>query len=233
LGCIGRHGDYLRRDFPAAMARLPLGGPEWRKAVVDKVVGLLGHAPPEAEISMVAGRMSEPGPWLGLAHRDVCPDNVLFAGGRAQLIDFEFAAPGHILLDAAYWRMGFPTCWCAGRVPDTVIASMDRAYRDVLAPALPMAADDVCFEREMAIFLFVRMFASLSWLLERALESDVDWGIGTNRPRILWHLDAAIAGAENVSLLEGLRTTAVLWRSDLARRWPDARPLVLYPAFRT
>ena len=61
-----------------------------------------------------------------LVHGDPCPDNVLFAAdGRAVLIDFEFARPSHALFDAAYWRMGFPTCWCAGTIPTEVEHRID------------------------------------------------------------------------------------------------------------
>ncbi len=232
LPCIDKHADQLRRDFPGATIKPPVGGRSWRAAVADKVTGLLGGSLPEAEIATVANRLAEPGPWLGLAHRDNCPDNVLLSDGRARLIDFEWAGPGHVLLDTTYWRMGFPTCWCAGRVPETVIDLMDRAYRAELVRALPLAADDERFRQEMAILLFVRLFASLSWLLESALREDSKWGVSTNRPRLLWHLDATISGAAGVSMLAGLRTTAMRWRQELAQRWPDAGPLALFPAFR-
>jgi len=109
---------------------------------------------------------------------------------------------------------------------------LDRAYRAELRQALPIAVGDGVFRQEMAILLFVRMFASLSWLLEEALQEDRRWGISTNRPRLLWHLDAAIAGAADVPMLTGLRTTAMAWRDDLTRRWPESEPLPLYPAFR-
>jgi hypothetical protein len=135
------------------------------------VTDLLGGAPPANEIEAIAQRLSDPGPWLGLVHRDGCPDNVLLSDGRAHLIDFEFAGPGHVMLDATYWRLGFPTCWCAGRIPDDVISRMDRAYRD----ALPIEVDDGAFRQETAMLLFVRMFASQAWLLEGALR-------GASRP---------------------------------------------------
>ena len=227
LHCIDRHADFLQRDFPAAI-RSPFSAQAWRRAGVDKVAALLGSAPPADAIEAIAQRLSDPGLWQGLAHRDGCPDNVLLTDGRAHLIDFEFAGPGHVLLDATYWRLGFPTCWCAGRLPDGVVARMDDAYRD----ALPIEVDDGAFRQEMAMLLFVRMLAIQAWLLERALSEDVIWGISTNRPRLLWHLDATIAGAERVPLLAGLRATAMRWRNDLGRRWPDAQPLALYPAFR-
>jgi hypothetical protein len=84
---------------------------------------------------------------------------------------------------------------------------------------------------QMAMMLFVRLFASQAWLLERALREDVSWGISTYRPRLLWHLEATIAASEDAGL-DGLHATAVRWRDDLARRWPDTAPLALYPAFR-
>ncbi len=226
LHCIDRYDDFLRRDFPAAIRR-PFDPEAWRTSV-DKVAALLGDAPPVDAIEAIAQRLSDPGPWLGLAHRDGCPDNVLLSNRRAHLIDYEFAAPGHVLLDATYWRLGFPTCWCAGRLPDRVVAAMDRAYRD----ALPIDVEDEDFRQEMAMLLFARMFASQAWLLERALREDATWGISTNRPRLLRHLDAAIAGAEDVAILAGLRATAIRWREDLGRRWPSVQPLALYPAFR-
>jgi hypothetical protein len=117
-------------------------------------------------------------------------------------------------------------------VPDRVIAAMDQAYRERLVPALPLAGEDDVYQREMAILLFARMFASLSWLLEGALQEDLAWGISTHRPRVLWHLDAAIAGASQVPVLAGLRGKAMQWRDDLGHRWPDTTPLALYPAFR-
>jgi Ser/Thr protein kinase RdoA (MazF antagonist) len=227
IRCIDRHADFLRRDFPATR-RQPFEAETWRRATVDTISGLLGAEPPADTIEAMARRLSDPGPWHGLVHRDGCPDNVLLSNGRAHLIDFEFAGPGHVLLDATYWRLGFPTCWCAGRLPRDVIARMDRVYRN----ALPGEVDDDAFRQEMAMLLFVRVLASQAWLLERALREDVAWGIATNRPRLLWHLDAAIAGAEGVASLDGLSATAMRWRDDLGQRWPDAQPLALYPAFR-
>ena len=230
LGCIDGHTEILKQAFPGAAVRPPVGGPAWRGNVADKVVALLGGPAPDDEIDAIAARMADPGPWLGLAHRDPCPDNVLFSDAEARLLDFEFAGPGHVLLDSSYWRMGFPTCWCAGRVPADRIAAMDDVYRRELGAALPAALGGA-FDREMAVLLFVQMFASLSWLLEGALKEDGTWGISTNRPRLLWHLEAAIAGAEKARVLPGLRTAAVRWRADLGARWPEAMPLALYPAF--
>jgi hypothetical protein len=231
LGCAVAHASILTAAFPMVKAMPPFGGERWRRDVVGKVRGLLGGDLPDDEVATVARRMAEPGPWLGLVHRDPCPDNVLLVDGEARLLDYEFARPGHVLLDAAYWRMGFPTCWCAGRVPDRTIAQMDRAYRDALGAALPLALDDEVYAAETAVFLFVRMFASHSWLLEDVLKEDTRWGIASRRGRLLWHLQAAIDGAERAGTFHGLRELATRWQADLAGRWPGCQPLGLYPSF--
>jgi hypothetical protein len=117
-------------------------GHGWIEREPRTVIGLLGGSVPDDEMMLMASRLHSPGPWQALVHGDPCPDNVLLAAdGTAKLIDFEFARPGHALLDAAYWRMGFPTCWCAGRVPDALSRQLDDAYRIALAEAVPAAAD--------------------------------------------------------------------------------------------
>ena len=180
---------------------------------------------------MLSQHMRDPGPWLALVHGDPCPDNVLMTGQGAALLDFEFAAPGHALIDAAHWRMGFPTCWCAGRIPDAVADSIELAYRDTVAPAIPAARDTAAFRLEYAIAAVVRLFGSLEWHLDAALNSNSTWGIATLRNRILWHLHAAIEATERAEALPIIRSVAQAWLTSLATRWPDIEPLPLYPAF--
>jgi hypothetical protein len=231
LGCTADHAAALQRAFPASAVPSPGGGDKWRREAVDKVHNLLGGTIVDAEVAIVTERLARPGAWLALAHNDPCPDNVLMIDGRARLLDFEFARPGHILRDAAYWRMGFPTCWCAGRVPRDVQAAMDHAYRQALAAALPVSGDDAAFLQEMAILLFTWMYGRLAWLLEDALREDKKWGISTYRSRLLWYLEAAADGAAASGTFNGLKDTVLSWRADLGKRWPEVQPLALYPAF--
>jgi hypothetical protein len=164
-------------------------------------------------------------------HGDPCPDNVLLTAQGAVLLDFEFAAPGHALIDATYWRMGFPTCWCAGRIPDTVAERVEQAYRDALADAIPQAQDDTAFHREYAVAIVVRLFASLEWHLDSALKGDNTWGIATQRNRILWHLQVTIEAMQRAESLPGLRRVFRTWLTDLENRWPDVQPLPIFPGF--
>lgn len=235
LGCAADHARTLQRAFPAATPPDPGGGESWRQQTVARMESLLGGAPiaPSivGEIAAVGERLARPGPWFGLVHRDACPDNVLLDDGHARLLDFEFASPGHVLIDASYWRMGFPSCWCAGRLPTLVLGEMDCAYRAALEPALPLVRDDRAFHEEMAILQFARLFGSLGWLLDKALAEDRPWGLSTWRRRILWYLDAAARGAEQAGVLGELADMARCWRADLGARWPEAEPLAFYPAF--
>lgn len=191
LGCREEHAAIVRTALPHAT--LPPPGRGWIEREPRPVIAVLGRNVPDDELATMEERLRSPGPWLALVHRDPCPDNVLLTtDGTARLIDFEFASPGHALLDAAYWRIGFPTCWCAGQVPDTVGERIDAAYRTALGEAVPAAADRDAFQRESAIIGVIWLFGSLAWLLEGALEEDTDWGIATRRSRILHYLAAAI-----------------------------------------
>jgi hypothetical protein len=42
--------------------------------------------------------------------------NGLIVDGSMRLLDDEHTRPPHALLDGIDWQVGFPTCWCAGRV---------------------------------------------------------------------------------------------------------------------
>jgi hypothetical protein len=230
IGCREDHAQIVRTTLPAAT--LPPPGHGWIEREPRAVIGLLGGSIPDDELTLMASRLQSPGPWQALVHGDPCPDNVLLtADGTARLIDFEFARPGHALLDAAYWRMGFPTCWCAGRVPGALSQQLDDAYRMALAEAVPAAADPEVFRQESAIIAVIWMFGSLAWLLEAALEKDTEWGIATRRSRILHYLEAAIQQANDADVLPGTRRTAGAWLEDLRARWAGCSALAVYPAF--
>jgi len=209
--------------------RRPLG---WRvERDAELVAQSLGGAPPASELSLLSSRLMDPGPWLTLIHGDPCPDNSLLVDGRIRLIDYESSRPSHALLDAVYWRMGFPTCWCAGRTPRDVAARLDTAYRDEIGAAIPLALDDTAYRIELAYLAAVWLFTSLSSDLGEALERDEKWGIWSIRGRLLWHLEAVIEMTDAANVLPGISSAAGGWLLELRRRWPDAIALGLYPCF--
>ena len=226
--CVAEHAAIIHAALP--QAELPPLGAAWRGVVPGFLERVLGDALPEDELAAMEQRLRAPGAWLSLVHRDPCPDNIVFAApDDARLIDFEFTGPGHALLDATYWRMGFPTCWCAGRVPDDVADRLDLVYREA-AGGFGAAADDV-WQREQAIIGMLRLFAGLEWLLESALAEDRIWGIAGNRSRILHYLETATGLCTAVDILPATCRIAFGWLDRLRLAWPEAAPLPPYPAF--
>jgi hypothetical protein len=229
VNCLAAYREMGRAIFGSASQDRALGysvGAEARD-----IVAKLGQAPPAEELQLLSSRLSDPGPWLALTHGDPCPDNALLVAGRMRLIDFEFARPSHALRDGLYWRIGFPTCWCAGRVPPDVAARIDAVYRAELARAIPAALDDRCYRTEQAYMAAVWLFTCLSWRLDAALDSDESWGTWSIRGRLLWYLEAVVAMTDAAGVLPGIAAAAGGWLRDLRNRWPDASPLGLYPAF--
>jgi hypothetical protein len=229
--CLDLHRETFDAIFGAGRPRRPQG---WRvETDAGTVVDKLGGAPPADELAQLSARLAEPGPWQSLVHGDPCPDNALIVDGSVRLIDYEFARPLHALLDAIYWRIGFPTCWCAGRVPDDVARRLDAVYRAELASAIPQARDDAAYRTELAHMAAVWLFTQLAWRLDAASgeEDGAKWGTWSVRGRLLWYLDFVIEMMAAADVLPGITAAAQGWRAELRRRWPDVAPLGLYPAF--
>ena len=231
VDCLNAHHEIFEVVFGSGR---PRRAPGWRverdaQLVADKI----GGVPPTSELALLSSRLSDPGPWLTLIHGDPCPDNSLFVGERIRLIDYEFSRPSHALLDGIYWRIGFPTCWCAGRIPADVISRVDATYRIELGNSIPLALEDTAYRIELTYMSAVWLFSSLSWRLGEALERDEKWGIWSIRGRLLWYLEAVIEMTDAASLLPNINKTAQGWLLELRRRWPEATPLGLYPAFAT
>ena len=230
IGCRNAHAAILRQGFPSSA--IPPPAHRWTEDITRSLHEALGAGLPEHEAEIVAQRLRQPGAWQVLIHGDPCPDNILLhAAGHAILIDLEFARPGHALLDAAYWRMGFPTCWCAGTVPAAVTHRLDQTYRTALGAAAPDAADDNAFRHESALIDVAWLLGNLAWLLKDALAKDSTWGRATNRSRILTYLQRAIRSTEAADILPGMRAWAIRCQHDMRSRWPDAVPLSDFPAF--
>jgi hypothetical protein len=229
VACRDAHHETFQSIFGPGRARRPLG---WRfENDVEFIVDRIGQEPPISELELLSSRLCDPGPWLSLVHGDPCPDNALLVDGRIRLIDYEWARPSHALLDGIYWRMGFPTCWCAGRTPVDMCARVDAVYRAELAHAIPLALDDTAYRTEVAHMSAVWLFTCLSWRLDDALEGDESWGIWSIRGRLLWYLEAVIEMTDAAKALPGINQAARKWLSNLRGRWPDAKPLGFYPAF--
>ena len=228
-GCLDAHHATFESIFGPGRTRRPRVWQVEKEA--DYVVQRIGGNPPADELAQISHRLNNPGAWLALIHGDPCPDNALLVAGRVRLIDYEFAKPSHALLDASYWRIGFPTCWCAGRVPREVAARVDAVYRAEVGKTMPLARDDKAYGAELAFVTAAWLFACLEWHLDEALEKGTEWGIASIRSRLLWYLEAVAELAGAAGVLPGIKQTAEAWLADLQKRWPEAKALGFYPAF--
>ncbi len=183
------------------------------------------------DVQAVAAAMEHPGPFLAFTPSDSCPDNHRFIDGQVRLFDFEGSTFRHALLDAAYSRVPFPTCWCVNRLPEGLVPRFEAAYREELAKGCPEAADDEIFGRAMVAACAFWTIATISWNLPRTLQEDSRWGIATVRQRHLLRLETLAATTEQFGYLEALGAIARRMHARLRSLW-SVEEMPLYPAFR-
>ena len=224
-GCLEAYRTLVTRRFP--QASVTISAPTWFTQASSKLETALGARLPAGEIDLLLRRLNDPGAWVALVHGDACPDNTLLVNAGARLLDYEFSRPDHALWDVANnVRMGFMTCWCAGRTPSPIIERVERAYRSTLS-----AADDSAFDSEMAVICAALMVNRVGFWVEGALQKETRWGISNSRSRLLWYLEAAIEAMRKADTLPKLRAMAADWLDRLRESWPESKPLPLYPAF--
>lgn len=198
-----------------------------------------------AEIDTVINANLAPGAFTTFIHGDICPDNVFDFPDRGEmlLIDFEWGFVRSALLDGTYLRMSMPTCWCAKAIPEDVIEPLEMQYRAELMKKIPAASSDKLYHDAYVDACAYWMLGTML-LIEGVLDKDDVWAscpIPENcnwepkdnriRPRILSRLNAFLAVAAKHDRLPHLRSMAQQLIARLHSRWPDAKPLDLYPAF--
>lgn len=183
------------------------------------------------ELLTIQAAVINPGPFLAYIHADPCPDNVFDSSEQMQLIDFEFGHFGHALIDAAYGRMIFPSCWCANRLPKAIVAQMENRYRSELIQGCKEAQDDNVFQYALVAMCGYWLLKTLEFHIESALKEDQIWGIASLRQRILARLEAFVTTSEEFSHFTAMRGISIRLLDLLRKRWPDLVPLPVYPAF--
>lgn len=208
----------------------------WISSALWGTIHTLNVAPAagiENELKQLTSIMENPGPFSVYTHGDPCPDNILF-GTSAKLLDFEFGAYRHALIEGVYARMPFPTCWCVSRLPARVIHRMETSYRMELAKGCPVAYDDRLFAQAVAA-------ACTYWtiddcrFLHRHLEQDWQWspGLATARQRFLLRFTVAREAIEASEYLQAIGKTFERIAGRLRQLLPpQADQMPYYPAFR-
>jgi len=187
----------------------------------------------DKEYDTLAQAIAQPGPFAAYTHCDPCPDNTRLLPGRVQLLDFERSGYHHMLLDGVYYRLCFPTCGYANRLPAPVAAAAEAAYRSILDTSCPEVADDARFGREIVHACVYWIISNDNWMLSSAGEEDHQWGLSTWRQRVLLRLDLVARTTEEYAHLPAMGETARICLRRLHQLWPDVPEMPLYPAFRT
>lgn len=185
------------------------------------------------EMQEIVSAVLNPEPFLAYIHGDPCPDNVFDNIEQLRLIDFEFGRYSHALIDATYARMLFPTCWCANRIPQSIVEEMENRYRMELIQGCPQAQENSVWEQALVNICGYWLLNTLSWHLEPALEEDRSWGIASVRQRIVARLEAFVTTSEKFGYGSAIAGTAGSLLDTLNKRWIGTDSLPLYPAFQS
>nr|WP_255950020.1 aminoglycoside phosphotransferase family protein [Streptomyces sp. ODS25] len=171
-------------------------------ALVDRLTGTPGHA---------------------LLHGDPCPGNDMHTADGVRFIDFEQAALGHGIVELAYLRIGFPTCWCATAPAAPLLTAAETAYRTAwrAATGTEVQGDltDACAGWLLrGDALVQRAHRGTTDQLARIPHDDWRWGTATARQRLAHRLGVvagAIADTEGITDLGGLGRLATDLRAAL------------------
>jgi hypothetical protein len=219
-------GDPLAVNGPAAIEHLP--------ELLSDVLGVQtpAHVFERAERTRW---LLETSRHRGFSPSDLCPDNNLITSRGVRFLDFEGGCIRNIMLDAAYLRVPFPSCWCAFALPAGMTDAMFAAWRAEVRVMWPDLADDAVVLPRMLDAQLFWVWVSTFWFLPRPGEPDSPLDSHLPSPRrsvslaARWRHLAVEAGRSGAdSIVE--HANAVL--GGLTRLYGQDLTLPMYPAFR-
>ena len=161
-----------------------------------------------------------------LLHGDPCPGNDLHTGDGVRFVDLEHAALGDGLVELAYLRIGFPTCWCVTDCAPALREEAEQAYREQWRaetgrePSGDLA--DACAGWLIqGDALVQRAERGIRDQLARVVREDWKWGTTTARGRLLYRTGvvASVAGPDSELAEVGLLSRDL--RDSMLRHWPE------------
>lgn len=165
-----------------------------------------------------------------LLHGDPCPGNDIHTVQGIHFIDFEQASLGNAIIELAYLRIGFPTCFCAIAPSEALLARAEAAYRNerlsLIGADISGSLVDACagwLIRGDA--LVARAHRETIDHLARLPDEDWTWGTATARERLLHRLTVLARLAGDHSELSALGQCCSLMRERMLARWPALRGL--------
>lgn len=228
---------------PAAAPGLAVPLPVWSgptEADIDSFLGLaaaLGVAEPvgvREELRGLLDRLAQPPRRVALLHGDPCPDNDLHSPDGVRFVDFEQASLGNGIVELAYLRIGFPTCWCvtvpSPAVLDAAEAAYRRAWREATDADIEGGLVDACagwLIRGDA--LVERARRGTADHLAELPTRDWEWGTGSARRRLAHRLGVVSRLTDANGPLRALGELCAALHTATLSRWPH---LGTFPARR-
>ena len=244
LAEVHRSTTNLRSIFTAAVAKRdpdasvtidPMSG--WLKAVSHALrtsdVNLDIPVEIDDDLSVLGARFDGEG-WHALSPGDTCPDNNVITGPRLALIDLEEATFRHVAWDLAYFRVPWPSCWCAWAIPEEVgSTSLDRYFTAMNGTIV--GADRAVFDGLVDQATLAWALISASWFLPSALLRNDTMGapgfIAPPRRATVLHRFALAADTAERQGFSILASAARSWQQALERIW-GPQDLPTAPALR-
>ncbi|MFE1930555.1 phosphotransferase family protein [Streptomyces sp. NPDC059474] len=233
-------------DYAAALARLHATArpedagrlPRWQgpnRADIDSFLGLaVALQVPVTpgisdELDDLVNRLDQ-APGHALLHGDPCPGNDLHTATGIRFIDFEQASLGSGLMELAYLRIGFPTCWCVTSAAEPLLERAERAYRTAWHTATGTQIQDGLADACTGWLLrgdalVQRAHRESDDHLARIPQRDWTWGTATARQRLVHRLGVVSKLTADHTPLSGVSRLTAGMRQHMLTRWPTLRPV--------
>lgn len=170
---------------------------------------------------------------IALCNGDLAPQNNRCTDGVIRLLDFERASFQHVLLDAAQLRLPFCAAPCWARIPPSITAAMEAAFRDALSRVYPAILEPRAYQIGMAAATAAYAITRMLRLPKlRAHDKPHPMGF-SRRGQLLDTLQVAVATADVAASYSGLRDWLASVIHTLRASWPGlpaSQPV--YPALR-
>ncbi|MFJ2899988.1 phosphotransferase [Streptomyces sp. NPDC087218] len=172
----------------------------------------------------------DPTPYHALLHGDPCPGNDVRTAEGVRFVDFEGASLGNGLIELAYFRIGFPTCWCAMSVTAAPLSEVEDVYRTtwrgLTGKDVPGDLADACagwLIRGDA--LVERAHRGTADQFARVPSEDFEWGYISARERLVHRLGVVADMTRDHDHLHAVGRLSSALATRLLQQWPQLRPL--------
>ncbi|MFF2901196.1 phosphotransferase [Streptomyces sp. NPDC057966] len=177
----------------------------------------------------------DPTPHHALLHGDPCPGNDLRTADGVRFVDFERASLGNGLTELAYFRIGFPTCWCAMSVTAPPLTEVEDIYRTtwrgLTGKDVPGDLADACAGWLIqGDALVERAHRGTVDQLARVPTEDFEWGYISARERLVHRLNVVADMTRDHDHLHAVGRLSSALACRLLEHWPNLRPLPTHAA---